>query len=136
MTGDRPPLRVARAPAAFWMVTMGERMLFLARCDRFTEDQATAELGYFQGLFGPSVQLEKLELGEDMIVSEMAIAIHTISKDGTGVRPQHLEDLGFAPEHVARYFTRAHGIVSRSYAPVLVSAIGGNVVTFKPGRRR
>ncbi len=127
-----------RAPAAMWTVTLGDRMLFLGSCDRFTEEQALAELRHFQGVFGPAVNLERFDLNEDMIVSEMAIAIHNLSKDGTGVRPQHLEDMGFRAEQVARYFTRAHGLVTRAFAPALkpvaAALAPSNVIAF-PGRR-
>lgn len=126
-----------RTPAAFYMVTLGERMLFLGRCDRFTEADANAELAHFKSLFGAAVALERFELGEDMIVTEMAIAIHTISKDGTGCFPQHLEALGFSADHVARYFTRAHGLVARANArprQPAITAPPSNVVAF-PARR-
>ena len=117
----------------YWQIGIGARTVFLASTERFTKDQAIAELRFWRTRLGPEVCLEVVDVSEDETVIGMALAIAGISKDGTGVRPQHLVDLGFAAPLVEKYFGEAMCAVATLAARD--RSAPSNVVAFDPKRR-
>lgn len=105
------------SPNEFWSICMADRLLWLQAVERATEDQARAELAHWQSIFGPAVTLERFDTAEELVVAHIALAIAGISKDGTGVRPEHLTQLGFQAFHVERHFKTALGLVRDKSGP-------------------
>jgi hypothetical protein len=140
MTADRPV--TPDTPAArFWAVTVcGTNTVWLAHVDRASRADAQREYDYWRGLLGPLVTLEILDGGAEVMVAHMAIAIQTLSKDGSGVTPARIVAYGFAPDAVARHFTAAAQLVAASlpqeeeeHAP---ASRPDNVVRLIPRSRR
>lgn len=126
----------------FWAVTLGDRMLFLKACERCNEAEADAELAFWRRTLGDGAQLERISVGADMVRAQMACAISTLSRDGTGVKREHLTGLGFSAFQVERYFTEALEMVTATFKDdeaILTTAemadaiaAAGNVLAFRP----
>lgn len=104
------------APAAmFYRITVGPAdVVMLVQMDRVSRAWVEREFFYWQGLFGDLARLDVLTCGEDIVVRHMATAIQSLSKDGAGVTPAVMMQMGFAADVVARRFADALALVIAS----------------------
>jgi hypothetical protein len=113
----------------FYVITLGERMLFCAHAARCGVEAFAAELAYWRGLLGEAVEYHIADAGDDLGFVSIALAIYSLAPDGSGVSAQLLIDMGYNAALVHKHFETAKLEVQRA-----VTALPANVVRFRRAR--